>query len=212
MQCEICKKQSDLRIARGCINNYCVEINLDSDYFKATNNKQYCKIINLTKNERYRAISIKIEDTKEVCLIVPMFYTAIDKCVVLTEKCIFFMFDRLLFLFDPITMEIVKQTENSSSGTMIAAYSYNEDFILHGEMEIYRVTKELEVKWEFRGRDIFVRYKGEELAFDMKEDRICLYDWQDNYYEINYDGKILLEKKAKEGEKRWKLNRLWKKF
>ena len=182
------------------INNCSIEISLETDYnFKSADNKQYDKIINLMRNEeRTKTISIKIEkdeNIKEVALIVP-FFTYVDKCALPTEQYIFFMFDKLLCLFNPITMEIVKQTEIPSSGTMFSLLSYDKDFILYGEMEIYRVTKDLKIKWEFLGKDIFVRYKGEEPAFEMKEDRICLYDFEDNYYEIDYDGKIIEERFA----------------
>ena len=73
-----------------------------------------------------------------------------------------------------------------------------DDFILYGEVEIYRVDRNLEVKWIFSARDIFVRYEGDEPAFEMKEDRICLYDFINHYYEIDYDGKLLVEKSANE--------------
>ena len=61
-------------------------------------------------------------------------------------------------------------------------------------MEIYRISSDLEVVWQFSARDIFVRYQGEEPAFEMKQDRICLIDFLDNYYEIDYDGNVLLDK------------------
>lgn len=32
---------------------------------------------------------------------------------------------------------------------------------------------------------------GKSLAFEMKSDRICLYDFEDNYYEIDYDGNVI---------------------
>lgn len=58
-------------------------------------------------------------------------------------------------------------------------------------MEIYRIDSNLNVVWQFSARDIFVRYQVEEPAFIMKKDRICLFDFLDNYYEIDYDGKLL---------------------
>ncbi|MDE7205768.1 MAG: hypothetical protein K2N90_01155 [Lachnospiraceae bacterium] len=36
-----------------------------------------------------------------------------------------------------------------------------------------------------------MRYMGEEPAFEMKRDRICLYDFEDNDYEIDYDGNVI---------------------
>lgn len=32
-----------------------------------------------------------------------------------------------------------------------------------------------------------MRYLGKEPAFEMKCDRICLYDFEVNYYEIDYN-------------------------
>lgn len=58
-------------------------------------------------------------------------------------------------------------------------------------MEIYRITKELSVQWQLCGKDIFETYAGGEPAFEMKSDRICLYDFEDNYYEISYDGEVI---------------------
>lgn len=61
-------------------------------------------------------------------------------------------------------------------------------------MNIYRISKDLDIKWNFSGRDIWVRYAGTEPAFEMKEDKICLYDFMDNYYELDYDGNLIFEK------------------
>ena len=52
-------------------------------------------------------------------------------------------------------------------------------------------VKIAEVVWDFGARDIFVRYHGKEPAFEMLPDRIRLYDFSDNYYEIDYDGKVI---------------------
>lgn len=71
-------------------------------------------------------------------------------------------------------------------------YPYGEDYILYGELEIYRISSDLKVKWEFSGRDIFVRYEGNEPALEMREDKMCLYDFSNNYYEISYDGKLII--------------------
>ena len=73
------------------------------------------------------------------------------------------------------------------------AFAYEKEFILYGEVEIYRVDKNLNVLWEFSGKDVYVKKSGGEPAFQMKDDRICLYDFSDNYYEIDYEGNILME-------------------
>lgn len=44
---------------------------------------------------------------------------------------------------------IVQQSLINSTGVMFAAYTYQEDFILYGEVEIYRVSRDLLIKWIF---------------------------------------------------------------
>lgn len=57
--------------------------------------------------------------------------------------------NNILWLFYPVTMEIVQQSLINSTGVMFAAYTYQEDFILYGEVEIYRVSRDLLIKWIF---------------------------------------------------------------
>lgn len=44
---------------------------------------------------------------------------------------------------------IVQQSLINSTVVMFAAYTYQEDFILYGEVEIYRVSRDLLIKWIF---------------------------------------------------------------
>lgn len=106
---------------------------------------------------------------------------------------LFMILSNILCIFDPEKAEVEKQKNLGIMGMVFEAYPYEDDFILYGEMEIYRVDKELDVKWTFLARDIFVRLEGSEPAFQMKADRICLYDFCDNYYEIDYEGRLLTD-------------------
>ena len=58
-------------------------------------------------------------------------------------------------------------------------------------MDIFRVTRELSTQWQFSGRDIFVSCRDAAPAFEMKSDRICLRDFEGDYYEIGYDGILI---------------------
>lgn len=118
------------------------------------------------------------------------YYTPDEGFALPTGNQLFLMLNDQLLLFDPETMEITKRAELDILGTMIAAYPYKDDFILHGEIEILRVNKELKVLWSFSGLDIFVRRSRNEQAITFQEDRICLYDFYENYYEIDYHGTL----------------------
>ena len=93
--------------------------------------------------------------------------------------------------FDIQTGKVVKQKLLDLDGTLFSVHRYQQDFIMYCEMDIIRMTRNLDVVWDFGARDIFVRYQGEEPAFEMMQDRIRLYDFSDNYYEIDYDGKVI---------------------
>ena len=103
------------------------------------------------------------------------------------------MLNDVLCIFDPVTLEIMKKATISPFGTMFEVHPFGKDYILYGETEIYRISENLKEIWSFSGEDIFVRCGSNESAFEMKNDRICLYDFLGNYYEIYYDGNIITE-------------------
>ncbi len=168
----------------------------------SADNKHYEKIFWIEKSTYKKYIEVKIEtyDSIRYVLFVVSYHTLIHyhSSVALHVRGLFMMFNEVLCVFDPETLEIEKQTTiDKMFGTMFDVYPYKKDYILYGETDIYRVSGDLDILWRFSGRDIFVRYKSEEPAFEMKEDRICLYDFLDNYYEIDYDGKMICEKSSK---------------
>jgi hypothetical protein len=74
--------------------------------------------------------------------------------------------------------------------TCFAIYQYEENFIVHGEVDITRITADGEVKWTFSGADIFVNLNGE-LSFDIVDKEIRLVDFEGNRYSINGDGETV---------------------
>ena len=71
--------------------------------------------------------------------------------------------------------------------TYIKAYRKNDLYIVHGEIAIYCFDQNLEKKWEFFGRDIWVTQDGSE-AISLFDDYIELKDWLGYTYRINYQG------------------------
>ena len=162
--------------------------------FNSTDNKHYDSVIIVEENEFNRCIEIEVEkygDTKTVLMVAP-FYTPTESFVAPHKDGLFMMLNDILCVFSPESTSITKQIQINPMGVMYEVHSLEDDYILYGETEIYRISQELAVKWDFSGRDIFVRYQGNEPAFLMKQDRICLYDFEDNYYEIDFDGNIII--------------------
>lgn len=87
-------------------------------------------------------------------------------------------------------------------------YKLEEDFIIYGELEIFRITKEGEIVWSFIGRDIWINLEGKN-SFSIESDKIRLFDFQSNEYVLDYagnlieDNPIVMPKRTK--KKWWKI-------
>lgn len=159
----------------------------------STDNKPYDKVLIIEESDFNKTVEFEIEKNGEVrtVLMVVPYYTPLNSFVALHKEGLFLMLNDILCVFNPETMSITMQANISPLGTMFEVHEIEDEYILYGEIEIYRISKDLTVKWEFSGRDIFVRYHGNEPAFAIEEDRICLYDFEDNYYEIDFEGKLI---------------------
>ena len=69
----------------------------------------------------------------------------------------------------------------------IAIYKLKDDIIIHGESEIYRITKDGETVWSFGGRDIWFNIEGEPEV-TIENNTIRLFDFESNEYVLDFDG------------------------
>lgn len=70
-------------------------------------------------------------------------------------------------------------------------------FIIHSEINIICVDKNLIEKWRFSGRDIFVSSSGSIPGCECTESLIILRDFLGYEYHLDYDGKLISEMKIK---------------
>lgn len=84
-------------------------------------------------------------------------------------------------------------------------HKLNQDFIIHGESQIFRITKEGEIVWSFRGRDIWFNPEGNpELT--IENNNIRLFDFESNEYVLDLDGNQIEDNPRiipKEIKKKW---------
>lgn len=69
-------------------------------------------------------------------------------------------------------------------------FKIENEYLVHGELEISRLNKLGEVIWSFSGYDIFVSADGQE-SLAIQDDRIVLIDWEKNRYELDFNGKVI---------------------
>jgi hypothetical protein len=72
--------------------------------------------------------------------------------------------------------------------TNFSINKFQNDFIVHGELEIIRISKEGEIKWRFGARDIFVSLT-EKNNFKIENDLIKVVDFEGYKYILDENGK-----------------------
>lgn len=77
--------------------------------------------------------------------------------------------------------------------TNFSVQKLEDDLLVHGELEITRITKLGEIKWRFGGQDIWVNTNGFPVI-TLRHDRIKLVDFQSNFYAIGFDGNTISKK------------------
>jgi hypothetical protein len=76
------------------------------------------------------------------------------------------------------------------TATCFQIFKLDDDYLVHGEIEISRIDQKEAIKWKFGGADIFVSIDGEE-EFKLGEDHILLTDFSKSKYKIDFDGNLL---------------------
>lgn len=77
--------------------------------------------------------------------------------------------------------------------TNFSVQKLEDDLLVHGELEITRITKLGEIKWRFGGHDIWVNNNGFPVI-TLLYDRIKLVDYQSNFYSMGFDGNTISKK------------------
>lgn len=85
------------------------------------------------------------------------------------------------------------------NATSFQVFKLENDYLVHGELEISRVDNERKIKWQFGGADIFVTIEGQE-EFEFNTDHLMLTDFCNTKYKIdfteNYCGRHISRHKA----------------
>lgn len=86
-----------------------------------------------------------------------------------------------------LSLEWITKADDS---TCFQIFMYKEDFIIHGELNITRLSSSGEIVWQNSGADIFTTEKGED-NFELKNEIIQVRDWNNQLYKFDLEGKHL---------------------
>jgi hypothetical protein len=86
----------------------------------------------------------------------------------------------------------LKWKTQADLATCFQIFGQQDDYIIHGELQITKLDKDGNKIWEFGGSDIFVSTENEE-EFKIENDGILLTDFVKTKYKIDFDGKLIWE-------------------
>lgn len=114
-------------------------------------------------------------------------------CALLNDEILSVLQNRYITRIRVTDGSVIGQTDLQESASInYAIYKVPKGYILYGEIDIVGLSNDFKRKWTFSGRDIWASVTGKN-PFEICEDRIKLYDFCDNYYEIDFDGRIICD-------------------
>ena len=180
-------------------NELCsVEILVDSTYaVQSSDNRHYdleWNPKNYRHNDHYKTLAIHIDlfSRQMDIALVGDFYSYDSHCAVLEGRVLTVMQNNTISQICVDDGALMHHKEFECFGCTFGLYRITDGYIIYGEMEIIMLDLNFHKVWAFSGRDIFVS-QTRENAFVLGERSIKVYDWEDNFYEVDYAGKLIRE-------------------
>ena len=178
-------------------NEFCtVEIKTDPVYtIGSVDNMPYDSVLNpdnCTGDEYFKAFSIHIDlFSRELTIVlIGNGYADDTDCAFLDGYILTVMMNHTISQIDVRDASLLLHKEYESFGCTFAIFRLQTGYIVYGEIEIIRLNDNFNRLWAFSGRDIFVSISGKN-PFELCGSRIKLYDFEDNYYELDFDGNLI---------------------
>lgn len=174
----------------------CVEIKIDETYtIDSTDNRYYDVVLNpynYKKSDISKTLSIYVNlFESEYCIaLIGSFYSYDYDCAVLDDEILTVLQDNKITQISIIDGTIIRYIEFDCIGCNFAIYKLENGYIVYGEIEITMLDLDFIKKWSFSGKDIFVSVSRKK-SFEIRNNTICIYDFEDNYYEIDFNGNLI---------------------
>ena len=92
----------------------------------------------------------------------------------------------------PERKDLLKKLYESDTFEPFGIYEIDNGYIVHSELEIYRITKDGNIVWSFSGNDIFTGLKEDyNYYISIENNVIKLRDFNDDFYILDFDGNLL---------------------
>lgn len=178
-------------------NSNCnIDIKIDETFSIDSADNRYYDIIHNPCDYKHNdfaktlAIHVDLFSREYSIALVGSIYTYDSDCAILENNTLTVLQNDTITIIDIIDGSIIKQIKFDCFGCNYGIYKVKKGYIIYGEIEITMLDFNFVKKWSFSGKDIFVSLSNKK-PFELREDSICLYDFEDNYYEIDYNGNLI---------------------
>ena len=120
------------------------------------------------------------------------FYSYDKDCAVLEDKILTILLNDTIVQLKINDGTMINFKKFDCFGCNYGIYRVQNGYIVYGEMEITMLDFDFNKKWSFSGKDIFV-FMSDKKPFELCENSIKLYDFEENFYEIDFSGKLISE-------------------
>lgn len=173
-----------------------VEITIDKTYtVDSADNRHYDVTLNpdyYQRSDMSKTLSVFIDlFTAQLNIaLIGSFYTYDSDCAVLDGDGLTILQNDIITQINVTDGSIVRHIRLDSFGCNFAIYKVEKGYIIYGEMEVTMLDFDFNKKWAFSGKDIFASVSREN-SFELLEKSIHLWDFEDNEYEIDFEGRLI---------------------
>lgn len=175
-----------------------VNVTIDMRFVFGSSEQQYDIVYNpeaYNANRLFKVLCVAIEigtETKRIAMIGD--YLASDEnCLIQENDRLIILQNDALNIIELQTGELMDHIILDNIGCNFEIFSVEDGYVIYGEEEITMLDKQFHKKWGFSGRDIFISISGR-TPFELGKRKIKLNDFLDTYYEVDFDGNLLVER------------------
>ena len=168
----------------------------------SVDNKPYDYIFNpvgFRRSDFYMAYSINIDDGigKKRIALIGSAYGRVDNSAVMEDDTLIVLANTILVSIDCRTISMKSHEIKSDTipffKVLLGIYRFDNAYIVHGEIDILKLSPAFEIEWSYSGGDIFITQDGS-CPFRIENDIIHLTDWNGRKYAVNKFGKDMAGK------------------
>lgn len=176
-------------------NELCrIEIHIDETYtIDSADNRHYDITLNprhYRQNDLTKTLSVHVDlySRDFQIALIGSYFSYDSDCAVLEDDTLTILQNDMITQLNVTNASVIHNVIIDCFGCNFAIYKVKKGYIIYGEVEITMLDFDFRKQWSFSGKDIFVSISNKE-PFTINENSISLYDFADNYYEIDFDGR-----------------------